>query len=90
MTAVRLELRLSNQAEWIKIFDPRDWTVFVASAERVEAGALLRIDLDVGGWLVTLRGTAVGHRAAPASVNVARDSTQRQKIKKHKPIFTMG
>ena len=29
--AVRLELRLTSQSEWIKIFDPRDWTVTVPS-----------------------------------------------------------
>jgi len=32
----RLELRLGNQSEWIKIFDPRDWTIFVAT-ERAPA-----------------------------------------------------
>ncbi|MBX3162106.1 MAG: PilZ domain-containing protein [Deltaproteobacteria bacterium] len=80
MGAVRLELRLSNQSEWLKIFDPRDWTVFVASEEEVESGANLRIDLDVGGWLVTLRGTVVGHRDGPAGVVVALGGTERDKI----------
>ena len=60
--AVRLELRLTSHTEWIKIFDPRDWTVFVPTRRRRSSnGTTLRIDLDVGGWLVTLRGTVVGH-----------------------------
>jgi Tfp pilus assembly protein PilZ len=77
---VRLELRLTTQAEWIKIFDPRDWTIFVPTPELVENGANLRIDLDVGGWLVTLRGTVVGHREEPAGVVVALGGTERDKI----------
>jgi Tfp pilus assembly protein PilZ len=77
---VRLELRLSNQSEWLKIFDPRDWTVFVASEDKVESSAEVRIDLDVGGWLVTLRGTVVGHREGPPGVVVALGGTERDKI----------
>lgn len=80
MGAVRLELRLSNQQEWIKIFDPRDWTVFVASDRSVDDGASLRIDLDVGGWLVTLRGTVVGRRDGPLGVVVALGGAERDKI----------
>lgn len=77
---VRLELRLSNQSEWIKIFDPRDWTVFVPSEKTVGNGTPLRIDLDVGGWLVTLRGTVVGVRESPAGVVVALGGSERDKI----------
>lgn len=79
---VRLELRLNNQSEWIKIFDPRDWTVFVPAAADtvIELGASLRIDLDVGGWLVTLRGSVVGQRTEPDGVVVALGPTEREKI----------
>ncbi len=80
MGAVRLELRLSDQHEWLKIFDPRDWTMFVASPQPVDDGAELRIDLDVGGWLVTLRGTVVGVREEPRGVVVALGSSERDKI----------
>ena len=80
MAAVRLELRLSTQAEWIKIFDPRDWTIFVPSTQAIEHGENLRIDLDVGGWLVTLRGSVVGHREEPKGVVVALGGTERDKI----------
>jgi len=78
--AVRLELRLTSQSEWIKIFDPRDWTVFVPTSDPAEQGATLRIDLDVGGWLVTLRGTVVGHRDDPTGVVVALGGSERDKI----------
>jgi Tfp pilus assembly protein PilZ len=77
---VRLELRLSSHTEWIKIFHPRDWTIFVPTAEHVEPGANLRIDLDVCGWLVTLRGTVVGHREEPRGVVVALHGAERDKI----------
>ena len=80
MGAVRLELRLGSQSEWIKIFDPRDWTLFVPTEAKVEQGAMLRIDLDVGGWLVTLRGTVVGRREDPPGVSVALGSAERDKI----------
>jgi Tfp pilus assembly protein PilZ len=78
--AVRLEVRLNSQSEWIKIFDPRDWTVFVPTEEAIENGAQLRIDLNVGGWLVTLRGTVVGTREEPPGVTVALLRTERDKI----------
>jgi Tfp pilus assembly protein PilZ len=78
--AVRLEIRLNSQSEWIKIFDPRDWTVFVPTSATLEQGATLRIDLDVGGWLVTLRGTVVGRREDPPGVTVALGGGEREKI----------
>ena len=80
MSATRLELRLNSHSEWIKIFDPRDWTVFVPSEESVDQGATLRIDLDVGGWRVTLRGTVVGEREDPRGVVVALGGSERDKI----------
>jgi hypothetical protein len=77
---VRLELRLSSQSEWIKVFDPRDWTVFVRTEEALENGAAVRIDLDVEGWLVTLRGAVVGVREEPRGVIVALGAMEREKI----------
>jgi uncharacterized protein (TIGR02266 family) len=78
--AVRLELRLLNQSEWIKIFDPRDWTIFIATDQALATGATVRIDLDVGGWRVTLRGTVVGEREDPVGVTVALGGSERDKI----------
>jgi uncharacterized protein (TIGR02266 family) len=80
VSALRLELRLGNHSEWIKLFDPRDWTVFVPSTEPLESGTALRIELDVGGWSVALRGTVVGKREDPAGVVVALAGTERDKI----------
>jgi hypothetical protein len=79
-------MRLNSHSEWIKIFDPRDWTVFVPSAvlgegaEGLDNGTALRIDLNVGGWLVTLRGDVVGTRTEPAGIVVALSGTEREKI----------
>jgi len=70
--SVRLELRLSNQHEWLKIF--------VASEQAFDEDAPLRIDLDVGGWMVTLRGTVVGLREEPRGVVVAIGAGERDKI----------
>ncbi|MCX5743069.1 MAG: PilZ domain-containing protein [Proteobacteria bacterium] len=80
MGSVRLELRLANLSEWIKIFDPRDWTIFVPSSDKHDKGETLRVDLDVGGWLVTLRGSVVGHRDEPKGVIVAVSGNERDKI----------
>ena len=80
MGVVRLELRLGSQSEWIKIFDPRDWTVFVPTSETIDNGTQLRIDMDVGGWMVTLRGTVVGTRDEPHGIVVALGGTEREKI----------
>jgi len=77
---MRLELRLGSQSEWIKLFDPRDWTIFVPTDTPLDNGATLRIDLDVGGWAVTLRGTVVGTREEPSGLVVALAGTEREKI----------
>ena len=52
----------------------------MASDEEVENGTQIRIDLDVGGWLVTLRGTVVGVRQDPAGAVVALGGSERDKI----------
>jgi len=77
---VRLDLRLSSHTEWLKLFHPRDWTLFVPTSDTIDSGALLRIDLDVCGWLVTLRGTVVNHREDPRGIVVALDGGEREKI----------
>lgn len=77
---MRLELRLDSHSEWIKLFDPRDWTIFVPTDTALDNGSTLRIDLDVGGWAVTLRGTVVGTREEPAGLVVALAGTEREKI----------
>lgn len=78
--AVRLELKLSSHGEWIKSFDPRDWTVTVPTAQAVRIDDTVRLDLEVAGWVVTLRGTAVGHRDGPPAVVVALTADERDRI----------
>ena len=80
MGAPRLELRLSSHTEWLKVFDPRDWTVVVPATAPIAPGTSVRIDLDVGGWMVTLRGTVVGRRDDPPAVIVALGGAERDKI----------
>lgn len=80
MGVVRFEVRLGNHSEWIKIFDPRDWTVFVPTEDALESGTPLRIDLDVGGWRVSLSGSVVGTRDEPSGLVVALAGTERDKI----------
>lgn len=77
---MRLELQLSSQSDWLRLFDPRDWTLLVPTEDRVAKGAMIRLDLDVGGWFVTLRGTVVGHREGPAGVVVALGAAEREKV----------
>jgi len=77
---VRIELRLDNQAQWIRVFEPREGTIFVPTDVALDQGMLVRIELDVGGWRVTLRGTVVGTRDEPAGVRVAIGATERDKI----------
>ncbi|HEY4239708.1 MAG TPA: PilZ domain-containing protein [Kofleriaceae bacterium] len=80
MTAPRLELRLANKGEWLTLFDPRDWTVFVPRAEAIENGTELRLDLDIDGWLATVHGTVVARREDPPGVVIALDGNERDKI----------
>jgi hypothetical protein len=76
----RLALRLESQSEWIKVFDPRDWTVLVPTTDAIDDGTSLRLDLEVDGWAVSLRGTVVGHREDPRGVLVALASSERDKV----------
>lgn len=80
MGVVRLELQLSSQSDWLRLFDPRDWTLIVPTEQTITKGAIMRLDLDVGGWLVTLRGTVVGHREEPSGVVVALGAGEREKV----------
>src|SRR6185503_2183888 len=43
-------------------------------------GATLRIDLDIGGWRVALRGTVVATRDEPVGIVIAIGATEREKI----------
>jgi uncharacterized protein (TIGR02266 family) len=80
---VRIDLRLTSQAEWIKVFDPRDGTVFVPMAKPAKIGEAVRIDLVVGeaGPVVILRGQVVSNREEPpVGVTVALAPSEREKV----------
>jgi uncharacterized protein (TIGR02266 family) len=61
---VRVEVRLADRAEWIRVFDPRDFTLFVADEEPPGIGQAVRIDLFVGepGPRIILRGQIIARR----------------------------
>jgi len=52
----------------------------VPTDDAVAQGTAVRIDLDAGGWLVTLRGAVSGRRDDPVGVVVALSGTERDKI----------
>jgi hypothetical protein len=77
---VRFVLQLASEAEWINVFDPRDWTLFLAGDVSAKPDEPVRVDLEVGDWRVTLRGLAVTTRGDPDGLVVALDSNEREKI----------
>jgi hypothetical protein len=77
---VRLALTLASESDWIKVFDPRDWTVFVAGSETARPNETVRLDLQVGDWSVTLRGLVVTMRSDPDGIVVALGPAERDKI----------
>jgi hypothetical protein len=68
----RIDLRLTVAADWIRVFDGRDGTLFVARAPVASVGTPVRIDLIVGegGPRVILRGTAITLRGDGAVVAI--------------------
>ena len=57
----RIDLRLAAASDWIRVFDARDGTLFVAVSPAPPIGAAVRVDLIVGGGgpRVILRGTVI-------------------------------
>lgn len=86
---VRFEIRLGEKADWVKVFDPRDSTIFVACDEPPNVGEEVRVDLTIGrdgeGPKVILRGQVISRRLqneGPLSkgFSVALGSQEREKI----------
>ena len=84
---VRMQLRLEDKAHWVKTFDPRDSTLFVATEAPPGVGASVRIDLAIAdsGPRVILRGRVIARRehgagSAPAGCSVALGAEEREKI----------
>lgn len=59
----RIDIRLAAASDWIRVFDSRDGTLFVAK-QSASVGTAVRIDLVVGtgGPRVILRGTVISAR----------------------------
>lgn len=59
----RIDIRLAAASDWIRVFDSRDGTLFVAKQSSA-VGTAVRIDLVVGtsGPRVILRGTVISTR----------------------------
>lgn len=77
---MRLVLSLASASEWIKVFDPRCWTVFVPGSQIAQPDQPVRLDVQVGEWEVTLRGLVVSMRSDPDGIVVALGPDERDKI----------
>jgi uncharacterized protein (TIGR02266 family) len=83
----RVELRLEDKSEWVKIFDQRDCTLFVHTHEPPAMGESIRVDLAVGkdGPRVILRGTVSSRRQKSdgnliAGCTIVLGPNEREKI----------
>jgi uncharacterized protein (TIGR02266 family) len=83
----RIDLQLPDKADWVKIFDPRDSTIFVAHDDPPAVGDPIRVDLIVGtaGPRVILRGKVIARRmkgdaSLPRGASVALGPDEREKI----------
>lgn len=83
----RVDLKLPDKADWVKVFDPRDSTLFVGSDEPAQVGEAVRVDLLVGpsGPRVILRGKIIARRmkgdaSLPRGMSVALGPEEREKI----------
>jgi hypothetical protein len=81
---VRIDLRLPSESDWIKVFDPRDGTIFALIDPPPPNGTQVRLDLVVGkeGPRVILRGQVIARReeAGKAGCTVAVGPNEREKI----------
>ncbi len=84
---IRVELILEDKGRWVKVFDPRDFTVHLDGDATAGVGDTVRIDLSIGsgGPRVILRGQVIAHRdvadgPAPAGTTVALGPEEREKV----------
>lgn len=84
---LRVELQLADPAEWVKVFDPHDSTLFIPDDEPPSVESEVRIDLYVGseGPRVILRGRVISRRTVgdgslPKGYSVALGPYEREKI----------
>jgi uncharacterized protein (TIGR02266 family) len=83
----RLTLTLADRHDWVKVFDPRGASIFVATEHPPPDGAEVRIDLTIeeGGPRVILDGTVLWVRAEaegpdPAGCAVGLSVGDREKV----------
>jgi uncharacterized protein (TIGR02266 family) len=83
----RIDLQMADKADWVKIFDPRDSTIFVPQDDPAQVGERVRLDLLVGsaGPRVILRGKVIARRmkgdaSLPRGMSVALGPEEREKI----------
>ncbi len=82
---MRIELRLANKSDWVKIFDPRDCTIFIPADPLPKVGDEIRCDLTLedAGPRIILRGRVISHGkdgATSKEATVALGPEEREKI----------
>lgn len=84
---MRINLTLDDKGDWVKVFQPRDATIFVASENPPEMGSAVRLDIIVGkgGPKVIFRGKVIARRlqgdgSLPKGCSVALGNDEREKI----------
>ncbi len=83
----RIDFRLGDKSDWVKVFDPRDCSLYVVCDEPPPVGDQLRVDLAIAdaGPRIILRGTVISRHteagdshAAGCTVSLAAE--EREKI----------
>ena len=81
---MRIDLRLANESEWLKVFDPRDSALHAAIRQPPAVGTQVRVDLVIGkeGPRVILHGQVIAHRdeTTGGGCSVAISPADREKI----------
>jgi uncharacterized protein (TIGR02266 family) len=82
-----MNLTLDDKGDWVKLFQPRDATIFVATDDPPAIGSPVRLDIIVGsgGPKVIFRGKVISRRlqgeaALPKGCSVALGNDEREKI----------
>jgi Tfp pilus assembly protein PilZ len=83
---VRINVNLEDKGQWVKVFNPRDATIFVAADSPPDIGSHVRIDLvvGVGGPKIIFRGKVISRRlqgddTLPKGCSVALGHDEKEK-----------
>lgn len=84
---MRINLTLKDKGDWVKLYQPRDATIFVATEDPPQIGSPVRLDVVVGagGPKVIFRGKVIARRlqgepSLPKGCSVALGNDEREKI----------